>query len=302
MADPSTIGFIGLGVMGNGICCNLAGKSGKRVIAHDPVPEAVERVREAGAEAAVSVGEVAAAADIVFLSLPGREQVQEVCLGDGGLLGDGSVVHTVVDFSTVPVRETREIARRLADNGIDFADCPVARGREAAAKGTLSIMAGARAEVFERILPFLQSVATDISHCGGVGTGQVLKLTNNLLVFTHVVALGEAMTVGARAGVDPEQLLTILSKGSGDSFVLRNHGMKAMLPRQFPSPAFSSEYVLKDLGYVQELGEDEDVRIGCAELARQYYQAAVDEGFGDEYFPAVLKVIEHGTKAGDNEA
>lgn len=294
MVAPSTIGFIGLGVMGNGMCRNLARKSGKRVVAHDAVPDALDAVREAGAEGVRSVAEVAAEADIIFLSLPGKEQVQEVCVGEGGLLETGRSGQTVVDFSTIPVRQARELGERFFGRGIDFADSPVARGREAAQKGTLSVMIGATSKVYERVLPFLQCVATDISYCGAVGTGQVLKLTNNMLVFTHVVALAEAMTAGQRAGVEPDRLLNILSKGSGDSFVLRNHGMKAMLTRQFPSPAFSSDYVLKDLDYILEMGADNDVVLGCAELIRGYYRSAVDRGFGDEYFPAVMKVIEQG--------
>ncbi len=177
----------------------------------------------------------------------------------------------------------------------------MARTREAAQRGELSIMVGAEAAVFARVKPLLDYIGSDVTHCGEVGCGQVVKLINNALVFEHTLALAEMMVVGERAGVKPETLLSAVSKGSGDSFVLRNHGTKAMLPRNFPEKAFPPEYVLKDLDYVLQLAADTGVRPAVAELARSYYDAACRQGLAGRYFPGVIEFIERGGAPDDGQ-
>ncbi|HYD64455.1 NAD(P)-dependent oxidoreductase [Azospirillum sp.] len=286
-----TIGFIGLGVMGGPMCRNVARKHPGRLLAQDLSAEALAALADTRAEPA-SVDAIAAAADVVCLSLPGGPQVEAVCerLVAAGLRA-GSVV---VDLSTTPVATARAVAARLAERGVDFADAPVARTREAAQRGELAIMVGAAPAVFARIEPILAYMATDITHGGDVGAGQVLKLVNNMLVFEHVVALAEMMVLAERAGVAPKTMLEAVSKGSGDSFVLRNHGMKAMLPRAFPERAFPPEYVLKDIGYVFQLAGETGVPIKAAETARRYYELAVEHGLGGQYFPGVIRLVERG--------
>ena len=131
---------------------------------------------------------------------------------------------------------TRTLAARFAAQGIAYADAPVARTRFAAERGELSVMAGADAETFARIEPYLRCFATDVLHCGPVGTGQVVKLMNNMVLFETGAAIAEALAIGRRSGVAPEVLLEALSRGSADSFALRNHGKNAMLPRAYPEP------------------------------------------------------------------
>ena len=286
-----TIGFIGLGVMGGPMCRNMAAKHPGRVLAQDLSADALAALSDTKAEP-VSLDRLAAEADVVCLSLPGGPQVEAVCdrLVAAGLK-PGAVV---IDLSTTPVAVARKVAGGLATVGIAFADCPVARTREAAQRGELAIMAGAAPEVFARIEPILRTIATDITHGGDVGAGQVLKLVNNMLVFENVVTLAEMMVLGEKAGVAPQVLLEAVSKGSGDSFVLRNHGMKAMLPRQFPDRAFSPEYVLKDIGYVFELARETGVPLHAAETVRRYYERAVESGLGGQYFPGVIRLVEQG--------
>ena len=154
-------------------------------------------------------------------------------------------------------------------------------------------MVGADKAVFSRIRPMLDMIGSDVTHCGSVGTGQVVKLVNNMLVFEHTAALAEMMVLAERAGVDPAKLLDTVSKGSGDSFVLRNHGMKAMLPRVFPDKAFPPRYVLKDIGYVLELANDQDVNAPVASLVQRYYEAAEAQGLSGTYFPSVIKLVEN---------
>lgn len=285
------LGFIGLGVMGAPMCRNLARKHPAPVHAFDLDKAMVEVLEQAGAHPAPSVTAVASAADIVFLSLPGGSQVRQVCLGEGGILEAAKPGTIVIDLSTTSVAEAREIAARLEAGGLAFADAPVARTRAAAEAGTLSIMVGASAPLFARIAPFLAYIGSDITHCGDTGCGQVVKLVNNTLLFEHVAALAEMMVVAERSGVTPERLVEAVSKGSGDSFALRNHGLKAMVPRHFPEKAFPSPYVLKDLGYAIELAEQVGVEPRLPRLAADYYRAAVEQGIGQQYFPAIIQLV-----------
>jgi 3-hydroxyisobutyrate dehydrogenase-like beta-hydroxyacid dehydrogenase len=155
-------------------------------------------------------------------------------------------------------------------------------------------MVGAAPETFARIEPLLRCVATDIAHCGAVGAGQVVKILNNMVLFETVNALAEAVAVGRRAGIDPALLLETLSKGSADSFALRNHGMKAVVPGSFPERAFSTEYALKDLSYALELASETGVRLPGAELVGGILEEAVGAGFGRAYWPVIAKLIDRG--------
>ncbi|MCR8548958.1 NAD(P)-dependent oxidoreductase [Salipiger sp. P9] len=296
MSNTETIGFIGLGVMGGPMCMNMAAKHPGDVLAYDLSDAALSAVEAAGARRLGSVRELAEQADIIFLSLPGGPQVTAVA---GEIAAAATRCTAVVDLSTTPVATARAVAALLKDKGLGFADAPVARTREAAQKGALAIMVGASPEMFARIEPMLGYIATDITHGGAVGAGQVLKLVNNMLVFANTVALAEMMVLGEKAGVAPEVLLDAVSKGSGDSFVLRNHGMKAMLPRVFPDKAFSPEYVLKDISYVFELAADTGVPLPAAETVRGYYAAGVSHGLSGRYFPGVIELVEQGVMGPD---
>ena len=152
-------------------------------------------------------------------------------------------------MSTSPLDLTESIAALCMENKIFFADAPVARTREAAIQGDFSIMVGCNPSLFETLLPFLKHIGTEVTHCGEAGSGQIVKILNNMVLFQNVCALGEAITVTKRNNVSPDILLGVLSKGSRDSFALRNHGMKSMLPGVFPTRAFSTRYARKDLTY-----------------------------------------------------
>jgi 3-hydroxyisobutyrate dehydrogenase-like beta-hydroxyacid dehydrogenase len=289
-----TIGFIGLGVMGGPMCRNVALKHPGDVIAFDMNDAAFQALDGTKARRAGTVADVAREADLVFLSLPGGPQVEQVCLGEQGLAGADSRVRCIVDLSTTTVASAREVARRLAERGIEFADAPVARTREAAQRGELSIMVGASTDLFAQIEPLLRYMGSDVTLCGEVGCGQVVKLINNALVFENTVALAEMMVLGERAGVAPATLLDAVAKGSGSSFVLNNHGRKAMLPREFPERAFPPEYVLKDLSYVLELAGQSGVNAHITQLAERYYRAASTQGWSGRYFPAVIELVDQG--------
>jgi 3-hydroxyisobutyrate dehydrogenase-like beta-hydroxyacid dehydrogenase len=283
------LGFVGLGVMGGGMCANATAKHDAALYAYDMSAEALATQVSNGAIAAASVEDVARRADVIFLSLPGGKQVAAVCDTIGAAAKAGTIV---VDLSTTAVAEARQVAAMLATKDIAFADAPVARTRQAAIDGTLSIMVGASDDLFARIAPLLCYMGSDVTQCGGVGCGQVVKLINNTLLFEQVAALAEMFVVAERAGVDPATLAAAVSLGSGDSFALRNHGLKAMVPRVFPERAFPSPYAIKDLGYTIELAEAMGVEPRLPRLAAHYYQAAIDAGIGQKYFPAIIEIVD----------
>ena len=275
MSDK-TIGFIGLGVMGEPICRNLVKKSGARVIAFDLSPEPLARLKADGAAVAASVADVIGRSEILFLCLPSAKHVRAVFEGDG-ILKNIRKGQIVVDLGTSSVSQTRDFAAQLQAKGASWADAPIARTRQAAQDGTLSVMVGATPELYAAIEPLIRCFATDVTHCGDVGAGQVTKILNNMVLFETVNALSEAVAVAKQNGVDPALLLDTLSKGSADSFALRNHGMKAIVPGNFPERAFSTEYALKDLSYALELAAEAGVHIRGAELIGQVLQEAQAE-------------------------
>ena len=291
MSTYKTIGFIGLGVMGEPICRNLVKKSGTRVLAFDLSTDPLARLQGEGAEVAGSVADLIRQSDLLFLCLPSAKHVRSVFEGDGILknIRSGQVV---VDLGTSSVSQTRDFAGQLQAKGAAWADAPIARTRQAAQDGTLSVMVGAKPALYADIEPLIRCFATDVTHCGEVGAGQVTKILNNMVLFETVNALAEAVAVARHNGVDPKLLLDTLSKGSADSFALRNHGMKAIVPGNFPERAFSTEYALKDSSYALELADDAGIKIRGAELMVKVLQEAIDAGSGDAYFPVIAKHIE----------
>jgi 3-hydroxyisobutyrate dehydrogenase-like beta-hydroxyacid dehydrogenase len=287
-----TLGFIGLGVMGEPMCRNLAKKGGCRVVAYDLSPEPLERLVADGVQAAESASAVADVASVVFISLPSGGHVAAAFEGPNGLLARARAGQTFVDLGTSPVALARSLAGSLRGKGAGFADAPVARTREAAIAGTLSIMVGADEATFARLVPLLGTMASEVTHCGGVGAGQLVKIMNNMVLTQTVIALSEALAAARHAGVDARVLFGTLAKGSADSFALRNHGMKAMLPGVFPERAFSTEYMLKDVRYALELGSAAGIEMRGAETARALLEEAIASGYGKEYWPVVCKVVD----------
>jgi len=292
MAQSDAIGFIGLGVMGEPICRNLLKKSGRSIVAFDLASEPLAGLRAEGATTATSVAEVMAQSDFVFCCLPSGKHLRSLFEGNGGVLENARKGQVVVDLGTSPVALTRELAKKLEAKGVAFADAPIARTREAAINGTLSVMVGASADLFARVEPVIRHFATEVTNCGGIGAGQVTKILNNMVLFQTVNALAEAAAIARRSGVEPKLLFETLSKGSADSFALRNHGLKAMIPNEFPERAFSTEYALKDLSYALDLARDLELAAPGAELAGTVLQRAIDDGHGAAYWPVIARVVD----------
>jgi len=287
-----TLGFVGLGVMGEPMCRNLKVKSGCRVVAHDIDSAPLARVAAHGVESLADAAAVTAASDVVFVSMPSGKVLQELVHAEKGLLGSARAGQIFVDLGTSPVRLTRRLAAEFASRGARYLDAPVARTRAAAEAGTLSVMVGGDAATFDEVRPLLACFATEITHCGRLGSGQVSKILNNMVLFETVAALSEAWAIARHSGIDAKLLFETLSRGSADSFALRNHGLKAIVPGDFPPRAFSVEYALKDLQYALELAEDAGVDAAGARRVEKLYQEAIARGFGPQYHPVVSRLLE----------
>ena len=291
------IGFVGTGVMGEPMCRNLVRKHDGPVTAYDLDPAPLERLAAEGAAIAPSLPALAEAADLVFLSLPSGREVRAVCLGAGGLIAHLPPGRTVIDTSTAPPALAREIAGAFAARGAAFADAPVARTRQAAIEGTLSIMVGGEAALVEGLRPLLDHMASDVTHCGPVGSGQAVKILNNMILFQNVRALAEGLAIARRQGIAPETFLEAVSRSSGDSFALRNHGMKAILAESFPEDAFPVTYAMKDLDYALELAADAGIDAEGAALVRALFDEAVESGLGARYHPVIATLIDRKQRA-----
>jgi 3-hydroxyisobutyrate dehydrogenase-like beta-hydroxyacid dehydrogenase len=286
------IGFVGLGVMGEPMCRNMATKSGRKVLAYDRATDPLARLTAHGVEAAPDLAALTASCEVIFMALPSGKHVEAVCAGEGGLFASIRPGTLVVDLGTSPVDLTRDLAARFAAKGARYSDAPIARTRQAAEDGTLSIMVGASEADFAELKPLLATLASEITHCGEIGAGQIVKIMNNMVLVETVVALSEAVAVARHAGLSDKVLFETLTKGSADSFALRNHGMKAILPGLFPERAFSTDYARKDLSYALALGAELGIEMRGAKTADALLKEASEAGYADLYWPVVSRVID----------
>jgi len=293
MASNKHIGFIGTGVMGGRMCRNLAKKSGANIHAFDIDENKTAALSKFGVKSATSIAAVVETADILLMCLPGEQEVRAVCTDRGGILDHVRPGQTIVDMTTATVDIEKEMARLFAKKTANYADAPVARGVSSAEDGTLSIMVGATVEVFALIEPVLKTMGTEITLCGDVGSGQVVKLLNNMILVMNVSALAEALAIGRRAGVNGELLFETLSRGSADSFALRKHGIQYMIKDDFPDDIFPVNYSIKDMGSALRLAEKTGVDAKGARLVNRQLRKARAEGYGKLYYPVIYKLLDN---------
>ncbi len=296
MSAVSRIGYIGLGVMGEPMCAHLVNKASSvgisEVLAYDLNPEPLNRLAALGATIAESPRALCEAVDVVMFCLPDGDKVRTLVHESGELLASSRANQLILDLGTTPVPQTREMHEAFAQRNVQFADSPVTRTRQAAKDGTLSTLVGGTVENFSRAEPLLRCFSSEVTHCGPVGAGQVVKQMNNMVLFQTVTAIAEALKTARAAGVEDAVLYDAMTKGSGDSFALRNHGKKAMLPGEFPERAFSTQYALKDLRYAIELGRSAGLSLSGAANAEQLMLKAIANGDGDKYFPVIIDSID----------
>ena len=287
MAHP--IGFIGLGNMGLPMSRRLL-EAGYAVVGCD-VRDGVRQAFEGlGGQWAVSPAEAASRCEIVFVSLPTPASVQAVALGDKGLV-HGEQIRVYVDLSTTGPLAARTVGEGLAAKGVAVLDAPVSGGVAGAAKGTLSVMAsGPRAE-FERVEPMLAVFGKNVFYVGdGVGQGQVMKLINNLLSATTLAASCEALSMGLKAGLDPQSMLRVLNASTGRSGATEDKIPRYVLPGK--PMGFLLELSFKDVSLAVAAGEGLNVPMSMGHATRQIWHQAIGKGGSDQDMMDVSRCIE----------
>lgn len=268
MAQRRTLGFVGVGVMGNPIGKHLIAR-GHELIVYDTRADAVAAMVAAGATAAASAVDVANRAPVVFTSLPSPAVFTQVMLGAGGLL-EGKAVKVVVDLSTVGSRATSQAAAGLLDKGIDLVDAPVSGGAAGAQKGTLAVMVAGRENAIAQVRELLEAFGKLFMVGAQPGQAQLLKLLNNMLSSTAFAITSEAFVAGVKGGLDPEVMMAAINAGSGRSGASQDKFMKQVLPRTFDF-GFPVASVCKDIGLAVEECEALGVPMWVGNTVRQLW-------------------------------
>jgi len=252
--------------------------------------ESMRPLADAGATACASPSEAAALADIVFVMVSDTPDVEQVIFGPKGIVEGARLGTVVVDMSTISPVATRDMAKRLADKGIEMLDAPVSGGEVGAINGTLSIMVGGKPEVFARVKPLFECMGRNIVHIGTNGAGQVAKACNQIIAAVTLEAVSEGLTLARRNGVDPAKVRDALMGGFAYSKVLEVHGRR-ILERDF-KPGFKAKLHRKDLKIVTDTAAHLGLTLPQASLIASHLNALVGLGCGDEDSAAVVKVIE----------
>jgi 3-hydroxyisobutyrate dehydrogenase-like beta-hydroxyacid dehydrogenase len=283
------VGFIGLGSMGGPMASRLA-DAGYALTVCDVRRESVAALTAKGARAAASPAEVASAAETVLLSLPTPAIVREVALGKDGLAA-GSKVKTVIDLSTTGATNAREIAAALATKGITAVDAPVSGGVAGAIKGTLAVMVACPHSMFADLEPMLKHIGKVFFIGERPGMGQTMKLANNLLSATALVATCEAVAFGVKSGLDAGLMIEVINAGSGRNTASQDKFPKAILPRTFDF-GFAMGLMYKDVKLCLDEAQAAGVPMSVASAVRDLWRRAFEEFGGEKDFTTVAQLIE----------
>ena len=282
------VGFIGLGHMGNPMARNLIA-GGQELVVHDIDPAAAANLIELGATWADSPREVASQCGVVFTSLPGPRQVDEVALAADGLHAGAAAGMVHVDLSSNSISAVRRLAALAAQRGIGFLDAPVSGGTRGAEAATLAVMVGGDTATFEQVKPLFDLIGKNVFHLGDVGNGTMLKLTNNILALGATVLLQECLVLGTKAGLDAQTMHKVWSASSGAG---QAAAVPRVLARQFDNPFFSLELSAKDIGLCLEAARDLQVPMGVGSAIDQVFRRSLVKGYGNKSWFATLLTIE----------
>lgn len=283
------IGFIGLGIMGQGMVQNLL-KAGFEVTVWNRTESRMETAVQAGATAANSPADVAKQTDIIITCVSDTPDVEAVILGEDGVIEGVSEGNLVIDMSTISPHTTRDIADALAKKGVTMLDAPISGGSEGAAKGTLSIMVGGAAEDVERAMPAFEAMGSKITHVGSNGDGQSVKLVNQVLVVINMLAVSEGLLFAEAAGLDLEKTLSAVTAGAAGSWMLSNRGPQ-VAERDW-RPGFTIDLQQKDLRLVLEAADQMGVPTIGTSLVFNMYRTLQQQGLGAEGNHALVKALE----------
>jgi 2-hydroxy-3-oxopropionate reductase len=275
--------------MGKSIARNIL-RAGFPLIVHNRSRGAVEELAAEGAQTASSAAVVAAQVDVVFTNLPDSGDVEQVVLGEKGII-DGAhkgLIH--VDNSTIKPASARAIADKLAARGVLSLDAPVSGGDIGAREGTLSVMVGGPAEALARIMPVLKAMSKTVTHVGGAGAGQVAKAANQIMVAAQMVAMGELLLFARKAGVDPRKVVEAIKGGAAQCWTL-----DVKPPRLFAGnrgPGFKAYMQLKDLRIIMETAREYKIPLPTTAENAKLYETMIEMGMGELDNSAVVGVLE----------
>ncbi len=285
------LGFVGVGAMGGRMVPHLV-RAGFEVTVVDTSPEAVQRAVAAGAKAGKSVADLSLTCEAILTSLPTGKDVEEVYLGEGGLLDAASEGQLFIDLSTVAPETSRRLASHAAGRGAEAIDAPVSGGVMGAEAASLTIMVGGPVEAFERAKPIFEVLGKNLVHVGDHGAGQVAKLCNNLIAGVTMVAAAEAFAMGKAEGVDPKILHEVIRTSSGGGWVMENDPPCPGLVEGAPASqgfraGFTVDLMLKDVGLAVSAMMGHGIPCPSGAASAQVYRMASRGGLGKHDFAAV---------------
>ncbi len=283
------IGFIGLGIMGKPMSKNLL-KAGYEVVVYNRSRASMDELVAVGAEAAGSSAEVAAKCDVVITMLPNSPQVREVCLGKDGIIDGAKDGTVVIDMSSIDPVETKAIGAELAKKGIELIDAPVSGGEPKAIDGTLSVMVGGKKESFDKYYDLLMAMAGSVVYVGELGSGNVAKLANQVIVAINIAAVSEALTLAVKNGADPELVYKAIRGGLAGSTVL-DAKAPMMMEHNF-KPGFRIELHIKDLNNALNAAHATDTSLPMTAGVMEIMQALKNDGCAAEDHSAIVRYYE----------
>ena len=289
MTGKETVGFIGLGIMGLPMSQNLI-KAGFPLVVYNRTREKTKALADQGATVADSAMEVARQSTTIVIMVSDSPDVEDVVLGKDGVIEGVQEGSVVIDMSTISPSITRDIGSRLAEKGVGMLDAPVSGSSWAAVDGTLSIMVGGQAQVFQRSLPILEAMGSRIIHIGPEGMGQVAKLVNQVIVAGTLAAVCEGLLLGAKSGVDLDKVFQAVTGGAANSWQLENLGSR-ILKRDF-DPGFSVKLMLKDQRLVNQAAQEMELPMPVSAVARQFFYLLGQKGLGEEGTQSYIKGLE----------
>jgi 3-hydroxyisobutyrate dehydrogenase len=284
------LGFIGLGIMGQGMVRNLL-KAEFAVRIWNRTASRMETFIAEGARPASSPADVAAHSDIIITCVSDTPDVEEVILRENGVIYGAPAGALVIDMSTISPQATRQMAGVLAQKGVHMLDAPISGGSEGAAKGTLSIMVGGDTAQVERAMPVFQAMGKTITHVGDIGAGQTVKLVNQILVVGNMLAVGEALLFAQAGGLDLAKTLAAVMPGAAGSWMLSNRGPQ-VVQRDW-RPGFTIDLQQKDLRLVLETADQLGAPLLGTSMVFQLYRTLQQQGLGGEGNHALVKALEH---------
>lgn len=283
------IGFIGLGTMGLPMATNLL-KNGYELTVYNRTGAKMKELEEKGAKGAQSPKEVAEKSDVVFTILTADAAVEEVILGEEGIINGVRPGLIVVDSSTISPATSKRVAAALSQKGAEMLDAPVAGSEPHAIEGTLTFMVGGKKEIFEKCNDLFLAMGKNAYYMGENGKGSYMKLANNMMSAINLLSFAEAVTMAAKAGIDPEIFVKVVSGGGARNAAVDGKAAK-VFSRDF-HPQFMTKLMHKDLGLASDVAKELEVSTPILAIAKELLQIAKAKGFGEEDMSAVIKCYE----------